>query len=339
MSSHPHHLNSVADHPSAWRGDELKKREDWQLTFSSEEIAELDAALAAVADRPYDTLSRDDFPLPQLGPRLTQIQHTLEHGGGAARLRGIDVTRYSEEDARRLFFGLSQHIGIPVSQSARGELLFHVRNEGFAESDPRARGPNTAKKLSFHTDRCDVIGFFCWRQAISGGDNELVSSMAICERIRELRPDLLEVLMQPFPYKRHNVDTGNQLPYVMQPVFSFCEGHFACAFLRVLIDRADADANCPTLTGQQREALNLVETCAAELSTEIRQQPGDILFLNNWVTLHRRTAFTDHDEPAERRCLFRIWLSPPNNRPLVRAFADNYGSVHAGTVRGGMKQE
>ena len=125
----------------------------------------------------------------------------------------------------------------------------------------------------------------------------------------------------------------------MQPVFSFFEGHFACAFLRVLIDRADADDDCPTLTDPQHEALDLVESCAADLSTEIRQQPGDILFLNNWVTLHRRTAFTDHEDLAERRCLFRIWLSPPNNRPLDPAFADNYGAVDAGSVRGGMKPE
>ena len=123
----------------------------------------------------------------------------------------------------------------------------------------------------------------------------------------------------------------------MQPVFSFRDGRFACAFLRVLIDRADADADCPTLTEQQREALDLVESCAAELSTEIRRQPGDILFLNNWVTLHRRTAFKDHADSAQRRCLFRIWLSPPNDRPLDAAFADNYGAVAAGTVRGGMK--
>ena len=29
-------------------------------------------------------------------------------------------------------------------------------------------GPNTRKRLSFHTDRCDVIGFLCLRQARSG---------------------------------------------------------------------------------------------------------------------------------------------------------------------------
>ena len=325
------------DHPAAWTGTELTSRSDWQFVFSEHHLEELDAALAANRARDLDSISAADFPLPTLAESLAGVRDALENGSGAVRLRGIDVSRYSEDEARRLFFGLSQHIGSAVSQSATGERLFHVRNEGFADNDPRARGPNTAKKLSFHTDRCDVIGFFCWRQAISGGDNELVSSMAIYNRIRAQRPDLLELLMQPFPYKRHNVDTGSQLPYVMQPVFSFRDGHFACAFLRVLITRADRDPDCPTLTDRQREALDLVEQCAAELSIEIRQQPGDILFLNNWVNLHRRTAFEDHDDPAERRCLFRIWLSPSNNRPLDPAFADNYGAIEAGSVRGGMK--
>ncbi len=330
-------LPSLIEHPSAWIGDELTERSDWQFEFSDRHRAELEAALVASRGRAFDSISAADFPLPTLASSLATIRETLESGSGAVRLRGIDVSRYTEDEARRLFFGLSQHVGTAVSQSAAGERLFHVRNEGFADNDPRARGPNTAKKLSFHTDRCDVIGFFCWRQAISGGDNELVSSMAIFNRIREQRPDLLDVLMQPFPYKRHNVDTGNQLPYVMQPVFSFRDGHFACAFLRVLIDRADQDPDCPTLTVPQREALDLVGQCATELSVEIRQQPGDILFLNNWVTLHRRTAFEDHSDIAERRCLFRIWLSPPNNRPLDPAFADNYGATEAGSVRGGMK--
>jgi len=324
-------------HPSVWTGDELTKSTDWQYQFTDRQLEELDLALAASRGRDLESITAEEFPLSTLADSLEVIRDTLENGSGAVRMRGLDLSRYSMNDARRLFFGLSQHIGSAVSQSAAGERLFHVRNEGFADNDPRARGPNTAKKLTFHTDRCDVIGFFCWRQAISGGDNELVSSMAVYNRILEQRPDLLEVLMQPFPYKRHNVDTGNQLPYVMQPVFSFCDGHFACAFLRVLIDRADRDPDCPTLTDQQREALDLVEQSAAELCVEIRQQPGDILFLNNWVTLHRRTAFKDHQALEERRCLFRIWLSPPNNRPLDPAFADNYGAVEAGRVRGGMK--
>ena len=176
---------------------------------------------------------------------------------------------------------------------------------------------------------------------MEGGENELVSSPALYEVIGKERPDLLKILMQPFPYKRHLVDTGNALPYCEQPIFSFCDGHFAGSFLRVLIDRADADPDCPSLTDEQREALDFLEETAEreDLRVRFRQEPGDILFLNNWVTFHRRTAFEDWPESERRRHLLRVWLSVPNSRPLDEAFKTNYGSVEAGSIRGGMPKE
>jgi hypothetical protein len=68
-----------------------------------------------------------------------------------------------------------------------------------------------------------------------------------------------------------------------------------------------------------------------------RQVEGDILLLNNWVTLHRRSAFEDHQELERRRHLLRIWLSVPNSRPLDPAFEANYGATAAGAIRGGMR--
>ena len=69
----------------------------------------------------------------------------------------------------------------------------------------------------------------------------------------------------------------------------------------------------------------------------IRQQPGDILLLNNWVTLHRRTAFKDYEEREKKRHLLRVWLSVPNSRPIDPLFQDNYGATEAGALRGGMR--
>jgi hypothetical protein len=69
------------------------------------------------------------------------------------------------------------------------------------------------------------------------------------------------------------------------------------------------------------------------------QQPGDILLLNNWVTLHRRTAFEDDDDPAKRRHLLRLWLAMPNSRPISPLFLENYGATAAGAVRGGMRTD
>lgn len=330
---------TILSHPAAWRGNELLQRADWLTHLDAADLDELRAALEATRELPMESIEAADFSLPNLGPKLAKIQRDLEEGSGAAMLRGFPEREFSEDDARRIFWGLSRHVGTPVSQSAAGEKLFAVRDAGYAENDPRMRGPNSKKKLSFHTDRCDVIGFLCWRQAKSGGENEVVSSMSVYNEILRRRPDLLAVLCEPFVYKRHTVDGGNELTYCRQPIFAFFEGHFSCAFLRVLIDRADADPDLPSLTEAQREAMDFLEEVAGdpELHVRFRQEPGDILFLNNWVTLHRRTAFEDHEEPEEKRCLFRLWLSAPNSRPLDPQFAENYGATEAGAIRGGMK--
>lgn len=276
-------------------------------------------------------------PFGEVGPG--EIRDRLENGNGALLIRGFPLDGHDRDSARQAFLEWSRSVGTPVSQSIDGDEVFDVADAGLSENDPKNRGPNTRRPLSYHTDRCDVIAFLCWKQALSGGENEIVSSMHLYNEIERRRPDLLEVLMESYVYKRHTVDGGNDRPFCRQPVFSFREGHFACCFLRVLIDRADADPSLPNLTDRQREALDFLERVAGEQGRALRflQQPGDILLLNNWVTLHRRAGFTDSDEDEEKRCLFRVWLSVPNSRPLVDEFSDNYGSVEAGAIRGGMR--
>lgn len=326
------------DHPAVWKAADLGQRSDWEIHLTDGERLEIEAAIPEGAEA-TENLSAPGVRFPLLSKRLQKLQSDLEHGTGAALIRGLDISGWSESRCRRVFWELSRPLGTPVSQSAKGERIFSVRDEGFQEGDPRARGPNTRKKLSFHTDRCDVIGFFCLNQAKEGGENEVVSSMAVYEEIRQRRPDLLAVLMEPFHYLRHTVDGGNDRPWCQQPIFAFEQGHFASAFLRVLIERAAASPDLPELTPRQREALDLVESVAAEPDMAVRftQQPGDLLLLNNWVTYHRRTEFIDHDDLDLRRHILRIWLSMPNSRPLAPWFLENYGAIEAGAVRGGMK--
>jgi len=161
--------------------------------------------------------------------------------------------------------------------------------------------------------------------------------MHLYNEIAKRRPDLLKILMESFTYKRHTVDLGNESRYCQQPIFSFRNGFFACSFLRVLIDRAHADPELPDLTPQQIEAMDFLEVVAGEPGQSCRfmQERGDILILNNWVTLHRRTAFEDGENPEEKRRIFRTWLSMPNSRPIDERFEANFGATGAGKVRGG----
>lgn len=328
---------SVVNHPSAWRASQLFETSSWNMPFSDEEVVELRTAAVDFDPDASDAVG-NAVELPVLRSKFKTIQQQLEHGSGVVRLRGFPASDVSVAIAKRAFELFCRHIGTPVSQSAIGERLFSVRDAGFTGDDARARGPNTRKKLSFHTDRCDVIAFLCYRQAKSGGVNQVVSSVALYNQLLEERPDLVEVLMQPYLYQRHNVDTGNELPYIEQPIFSFHEGHFAANLLRVLIERAYAMPETPEMSGVQREALDVLESVAdrKDFHAEFRQQQGDILLLNNFVTFHRRTEFVDHEDEDRKRHLLRVWLSMPNSRPLDPRFAGNYGATAAGAVRGGM---
>ena len=322
-----------------WKGDELSAHLHWKVHLSEEDVLELEAAVKNTKATPLLELSKERFVLPTLGKKMLEIQENLEDSIGATLLSGFPVERFDEETAQRIFWGICQHIGTPVSQSAKGERIFSVRNEGYGDGDNRQRGPNTNRKLSFHSDRSDVIAFLCWKQAKTGGENQLVSSLALHNAILERRPDLLEQLYLPYYYKRHNVDQGNALPWCRQPIFSITDGKFACNILRVLIDRAYDLEELPDMTPLQREALDFVEETASDPSLHyaFRQKPGDMLFLNNFTVLHRRSGFEDFEEPEKRRHIFRIWLSVPNSRPLDPLFKENYGAVEAGALRGGMK--
>ena len=331
-------IRSFANSPATWRGCALFDSSEWNVGVRPDELADIECAIDKIGPTPIEHTDRTDLPLPTFGNHLRLIQHALEQGPGAALLRGLPISKWDELRSIQAFWSIALNLGTPLSQSADGERIFHVRDHGYRPDDPRFRGPASRKRLSFHTDRCDVIAFACLHQAHDGGDTFIVSSVSLYEHLRNHQPDLLAVLCQPFPYLRHTVDSGNPMAFCQLPVFSEQDGHFAAHFLRVLIDRADRSPNAPSLTPSQHKALDVLETLAEDPSfhVRIRLQQGDLLFLNNWTTLHRRSAFTDAPN-SSRRHLLRIWLSMPNSRPIAPCFQDHFGNTKAGAIRGGMQ--
>ena len=89
-------------------------------------------------------------------------------------------------------------------------------------------------------------------------------------------------------------------------------------------------------TRAQNEPLDLLAPVAEELCCHMELEEGDIQILNNHVTYHSRTGYEDHDDPARKRLLFRVWLSTPDNRPLPKAEGVIWGSTEAGAIRGGV---
>ena len=111
--------------PAVWKGADFHGDDSWIHRLSADEVAEIDAGLAILRAKglPFPDFTRDDFPLPRLSRQLKGFADELENGRGFKLLRGLPIERYSDDEIRCLYYGLGLHMGKPVRQNPRGELL------------------------------------------------------------------------------------------------------------------------------------------------------------------------------------------------------------------------
>ena len=125
------------------------------------------------------------------------------------------------------------------------------------------------------------------------------------------RPDLLDVLYEPFHWDRNDEQSPGEDPYFTLPAITDVDGVPRVFYIGWYIRDAQRHPEVPRLTAEQIEAMELLERIANDptFHLEMDFQPGDVQFLNNARILHAREAYEDHDDPAERRHLLRLWLA------------------------------
>jgi hypothetical protein len=321
--------------------------------LTASELEELETALRFNQAHCEDwrNITVENFPLTAFAKSLEFVQEELETGVGLVKFSGLPVERYDEDERRRVFFGIGAHLGDPVFQSAQGELMADIRDEGaealrrgmIPESDgakaflsSRAR-VQTPALLRFHTDRTDVVGLLCVRPAEQGGVSKVVSTQAIYNEILARRPDLLEVLCQDFNRSLLGQETDRGGMIHALPVFCFRDGAFTSYYSRTYLEAAERISGVAPMSDIQIEALDMLGDVAEELCYDMYFEPGDMQFLNNHITYHARTEFSD--EAGEGRLLHRIWLSMPNGRALPETYRILWGDIESGTVRGGIVKD
>lgn len=339
---------------SVWRGQDMANSRRWIRRWDRAALTALDTALQAVRDRPFDAITRETFPLVGVDGFLDDIRGELEDGSGMVKLTGLPVARYSEDDLRRLYFGLGCHLGWPVFQNRRGEVMRAIRDEGadvgkrYGQIETAGSGDKpflssyartlSNGRLRFHTDRTDVVALLCVRQAASGGVSTICSTPMLHNAMLERRPDLLGVLFQDFWRSRHGEESDDPASVYRLPIFGVRDGKFTSHFSLTYIEAAELAPGVPKLSAPQRAAIDLLMTLAQELCFEMMLEPGDIQFLNSHVTYHGRTPFTDDAARGQDRLLLRLWLSMPNNRLLPPGYDVLWGSIAAHARRGGIGQ-
>ena len=338
-----------------WTGDDLKRDERWIVPWTGAEIAEIATATAAASRRGlgHDDVSADDFRAPLVAAKLRRVAADLEDGCGIVKLTGLPVGAYDEAGLKLLFLGLSRHLGTPVFQNERGQLIRWIVDEGgdVAKRHGAITAPTDGKPflsskartysngaLRFHTDRTDVVGLLSVGRARSGGVSRVASSVAVHNAMLARRPDLAEVLYAPIWRSRFGEEKGGETAIYPLPVFGVRDGKFTSHYSRTYVEAAQMLDGTPPMTDRQWEALDVLDALAAELSLEMRLGPGDMQFVNNHVIYHARTAFEDDPAAGLVRRLLRVWLCMPNHRALPRDQAVLWVDTEPGRLRGGIGQ-
>jgi hypothetical protein len=332
----------LVEGPSAWVGAEMKQREaEWTYRLSPPQLDEIDAAVTAVHARGLDLadISRADFPLPTLGPVLDRLRGEVLDGRGFVLVRGMRVEDRPVAETATAYWGIGTYFGGARSQNAKGHLLGHVYDlgQGLSAINPLLRSYATAEGQKFHIDRCDVVALMCLRRAKSGGLSTIVSSMTLHNVMAARRPDLLERLYQPFPTDRRGEVPEGKGPFYEAPVFNEHAGALSVLYSRLHIGSSQRFPDARRLTPEDFEALDMFGELAGdpELRLDMNFLPGDIQFLHNHTILHARSAYEDWPEIERKRHLLRLWLCPPDARPLPPVFAEVYGRTAIGD-RGGI---
>lgn len=337
----------------AWKGAEMARNTRWVKEFPAIVLEQLDVALEKVKELEWRSLDRHSFPLPDAGAFFDDVREELENGSGMVRLRGLDVSRYNEQQLRRIWYGLGCHLGTPMYQNCRGEVIREIKDEG-AEIAAKLYGETVdtsgkqflssgARTLSsgplrFHTDRCDVAGLLCVRQASEGGISKLASSATVYNEILRRRPDLHALLCKPIPRSRFGEEAGGEHVVYDLPIFGVRDGKPTSHFSLTYIESAQMRPETRKLTETEHKAIQMLMDVAEETCLEMRFAPGDIQLLNNHVIYHSRTAFKDDVSTGQDRMLMRLWLSVPNSRALPEDHAVLWGDVRAGRPHGGIAQ-
>ena len=333
-------LPPIQNFPTAWYGPEMtQKKSEWIWHLSKDEILELEAAAAPIANSNVEIarIKQADFPLPTLGLKFMGLRQELIKGHGFYLIKGLPIENYTDREKITIFYGLGTYLGSARSQNAKGHILGHVRNLGMDSSDPNVRIYQTKERQTFHTDSCDVVGLMCLQPAKEGGLSLLVSADTVFNEMRKQRPDLLELLLQPIATDRRGEVPEGMLPYLLIPVFSHYQGRITIFYQRQYIESAQRFPDAPRLTEKHIEALDLFDSLCNDPSLHLTMmlEKGDMQFVYNHAMLHDRTGFQDWPEWEKRRHLLRLWLSVPGDRELPPVFASRYGSIDVGD-RGGI---
>ena len=306
--------------PSAWTARSFKTDGEFTVEVPATVAAELRAAARSWQGAELTRLRLADFRLSATGTMMQELRNELWNGRGFLILRGLPIEGLSLDQVGVVYWLLGLHLGKQVSQSAAGERIAQVADRTRPGDAQAARGYTSRRELPLHTDGGDYMGLLCVRAARRGGLSLASSVHAIFNTILARRPHLLPSLFRGHPYHRKGEQPDGQ-PAVTPhdvAVLGFVDGRLGARYVRSSMTVA-YEALGRQWDPIDKEALDCFDETSwdAEHLIQFMLRPGDLYLANNWLTLHSRTEFEDHERPEDKRLFLRMWCQRENPRSSV----------------------
>ena len=327
--------------PASWEAGHLKSNNDWVFTITETEKQRLSALIKSAYEEGRDLFDYSPYEFDFGSSRNTIAKALSEalHGKGLAIVKGLPREDLSHEEFRLLSWAIGLRAGVARPQGLTSQYISAVRNIGTNYRAANGRGYSSNAKLDFHVDVADLTTLTCYNKAKSGGQSMISSGITAQNYLIKERPDLAEIAYQYFYFSRQNEQSSDETSFYGLPLFEEEDGSLFCNWNRNRVQSAQNLEGVPKLSAAQRETMDVLDEILRrpELMYTMYLEPGDMQILNNYKMFHSRTSYTDFKSESQKRCLYRLWLAPPDSIKLPESWKDFYRSVEPAAVRGGIR--
>ena len=331
---------NIFEAPSAWEIEDLKSTDDWCFEIDESDGILLRDSIKSLfeQDRDLFSYSPNEFNFGSSWEHIEKAVAEAHHGKGLSIVRGLPREDLSQDEFRLLSWAIGLKAGVARPQGLASQYISAVQDAGTDYRAANGRGYSSNAELDFHVDVADLTILTCYNKAKSGGQSMISSGVTAHNYLTKERPDLAEIAYQHFYFSRQEEQAPDEQPVYSLPLFEEESGNLFCNWNRNRVQSAQNIEGVPELSKLQKETMDFLDEILTrpELMYTMYLEPGDMQIINNYRMFHSRTGYLDYENDLKKRCLYRLWLSPPDSIKLPESWKDFYRSVEPSMVRGGI---
>lgn len=331
---------NIFEAPSAWEIEDLKSTDDWCFEIDESDGILLRDSIKSLfeQDRDLFSYSPNEFNFGSSWEHIEKAVAEAHHGKGISIVRGLPREDLSQDEFRLLSWAIGLKAGVARPQGLASQYISAVQDAGTDYRAANGRGYSSNAELDFHVDVADLTILTCYNKAKSGGQSMISSGVTAHNYLTKERPDLAEIAYQHFYFSRQEEQAPDEKPFYSLPLFEEEKGNLFCNWNRNRVQSAQNIEGVPELSKLQKETMDFLDEILTrpELMYTMYLEPGDMQIINNYRMFHSRTGYLDYENDLKKRCLYRLWLSPPDSIKLPESWKDFYRSVEPSMVRGGI---